>query len=95
MVAGQNISSSEELHSTKAFFLAESGLELAMVNYKNGECDNKSYTFENAPTENITITCESTKDNNSYPPSDIITITSKGQSFDMKRKVEAKFRVYR
>ncbi len=86
MLSGQNISSAEELHSTKAFFLAESGLEIAMIKQQSG-----TYTLDNAT---ITVVYTSVLDNSSYPPSRLVEITSTGQSHDMKRRVQAKYRVF-
>jgi len=86
MLSGQNISSSEELHSIKAFFLAESGLEIAMVRKQGG-----TYKLDNGT---IYVEYNVTEDNNSYLPSKLVTIKATGYSFDMKRKIEAKFRVF-
>ncbi|MGC8924672.1 MAG: pilus assembly PilX N-terminal domain-containing protein [Calditerrivibrio sp.] len=86
MLSGQNISSSEELHSIKAFFLAESGLEIAMVRKQGGV-----YKIDNST---IDVEYNVMEDNNSYLPSKLVTIKSIGNSFEMKRKIEAKFRVF-
>ncbi|MGC9061251.1 pilus assembly PilX N-terminal domain-containing protein [Calditerrivibrio sp.] len=86
MLSGQNISSSEELHSIKAFFLAESGLEIAMVRKQGGV-----YKIDNST---IDVEYNVMEDNNSYLPSKLVTIKSIGNSLEMKRKIEAKFRVF-
>ncbi|MCX8084977.1 MAG: hypothetical protein N3C60_08670 [Calditerrivibrio sp.] len=89
-MSGQNISSAEELHSTKAFFAAESGLELAMTN----NLPNGTHTFY-IDNIKIEISLTSKDDNYTIPPSTIKTIVSKAESSAMKRKLTAQFRVDR
>lgn len=86
MLSGQNISSVEELHSTRAFFLAESGLEIAMIKKQSG-----TYIIDNA---SITVEYTAVSDNNSFPPSTLVEIISTGRSQEMKRRVQAKYRVF-
>lgn len=89
MLSGESISSAEELNSTKAFFLAESGIEIAMG--KNLSEGNYNY-YINSGKITLYIT-KISDDNETYPPSKILQISSFGESGGMKRKIETKYRV--
>ncbi|MCA1980697.1 MAG: pilus assembly PilX N-terminal domain-containing protein [Calditerrivibrio sp.] len=90
MLSGENISSVEELNSSKAFFLAESGIEIAMV--KNLSDGNYNYNLDKGKI--ILSVRKITDDNESYPPSSIIYISSLGEYGGAKRKLETKYRNY-
>lgn len=89
ILTNQNVSSSEELLSTKALFLAESGVEIAIM-------DNKSpgsygpYTIGNGKVE---FTVTDIGDITLEPEyKDIYKVESIGYIGDIKRKVVVKYK---
>ncbi|MEF3254443.1 MAG: pilus assembly PilX N-terminal domain-containing protein [Deferribacterales bacterium] len=89
MLSGENISSAEELNSTKAFFLAESGVEIAMA--KNLTDGNYLYKLDSG-TINIEVKTI-IDDSATFPPVRVVEVISIGRAGEMKRKIETKFRV--
>ncbi|UOD35600.1 hypothetical protein DSN97_04580 [Deferribacteraceae bacterium V6Fe1] len=89
MLTNQSISSSEEFLSTKALFLAESGVEIAIV-------DNKSpgsygpYTIGNGNIDFIVTDIGDILNDSEYK--DIYKVESTGYIGDVKRKVLVKYK---
>jgi MSHA biogenesis protein MshP len=89
ILTNQNISSSEELLSTKALFLAESGVEIAIT-------DNKSpgnygpYTIGNGNINFIVTDIGDILNDPEYK--DIYKVESTGYIGDVKRKVVVKYK---
>ncbi|MEC9493246.1 hypothetical protein [Flexistipes sp.] len=99
MLSNQSVSSSEELISAQAFYLAESGIEWGIrKSIVNGSCDNissKEVKIENQ-SGYATVNVRKISDNiSSQPPanySELCEVTSTGQINGIKRKLKVKFK---
>ncbi|AEA34102.1 hypothetical protein [Hippea maritima] len=91
LLSSSSVSSSEDLISSQAFYLAESGKEIAIERCVNeGFCDNATYTLDNGEMVVVFVSNASiTIDNGSN--SILYESTSEGKLEDTKRKIEFKF----
>jgi len=91
LLSSSSVSSSEDLLSAQAFYLAESGKEIAIERcVSGGFCDNATYKFGNGKMiiEFISHT-PMVRYNNSHII--LYEATSEGEIGDIKRKIEFKF----
>lgn len=99
MLSNQSVSSSEELISAQAFYLAESGVEWGIwKSMDNGSCNNISGEVRiNNQSGYATVNVKKISDNISNQPpanySELCELTSTGQINGIKRKLKVKFKI--
>ncbi len=91
LLSSSSISSSEDLLSAQAFYLAESGKEIAIERCLNeGFCDNATYIFGNGRMDvKFLLNTPITLDNKTSAI--LYESTSEGEIGSIKRKIEFKF----
>ncbi len=91
LLSSSSVSSSEDLISEQAFYLAESGKEIAIERCLNdGFCDNATYILGNGKmVVKFLLEAPIILDNNTHGI--LYETTSEGEIGDIKRKIEFKF----